>query len=82
MKWGELIITPALRGTQLTPHQQRAEATVGSCGDDVVGHVYSSICIDRGFPRILRYWASTYTGHCIFLVDLVPAVTYASYDAT
>ena len=46
------------------------------------GHVNASDGISHRFHHICRHWAPAYAFRHLFLVDLVPAVALASYDAS
>jgi len=63
-------------------HQLRADDAAGSYGEHGIVLIYSGNGICRSFSRIRRFRTSTYTCRDIFLVDLVPAVTFTPYDAT
>ncbi len=63
-------------------YELRTNDATGSCGEHGIGHIYSGNGIGRSFSGIRRFWTSTYTCCYIFLLDLVPAVTFTPHDAT
>ena len=62
--------------------QPRAVNAIDSGSEPGRGHVYASTVINHRFPRIYKHWAPAYTFRRLFLLDLVPAVTLTSYDAS